>query len=91
MTPVTTAAFDAPFELELLALPPDVCAGELRLRGDADDARRVAAPALFGLLREAADLLFEELRLLAAGPLELRVLCLRLLDERVLAWAIAPP
>jgi hypothetical protein len=86
-TPVTRAAFDDPSELGALAA--DAFA----------DVRRADAPALRGLLREAADLLreaadlllFEEPRLLAAGPLELRVLCLRFPDERVLAWAIAPP
>jgi hypothetical protein len=77
--------------LELLALPPDACGDELRLRDDADDARRVDAPALLGLLREAADLLLDELRLLLPEPLELRLPCFLLLDERVLAWAIAPP
>jgi hypothetical protein len=78
---------------------PDARADELRLRDDAefplrddaDDARRVDAPAPFGLLREAADLLFEELPLLLPEPLGLRVACFRLFEERVPAWAIAPP
>jgi hypothetical protein len=51
---------------------------------DADAARRVDALALFGLLPA-------ELRLLLPEPFALRVACFRLLDERVLAWAIAPP
>jgi hypothetical protein len=85
-TPVTTAAFDEPFEREP---PEDACADALRLR-DAADARRVDAPALLGLLREAVDLLFDELRLLVPEPFELRLPCF-LLDERVFAWAIAPP
>jgi hypothetical protein len=90
---------DEPFEPEPAAPPPEACADELRLRDDAalprrdnaDDARRVDAPALFGLLREAADLLFDELRLLLPEPFELRLPCFLLLDERVLASAIAPP
>jgi hypothetical protein len=110
---------DEPFEPEPAAPPPEACADELRLRDDAalplrddaDDARRVDAPALFGLLRdaaalfgllrdapalfgllrEAADLLFDEPRLLLPEPFELRLPCFLLLDERVLASAIAPP
>jgi hypothetical protein len=75
-------------------LPPEARADELRLRDDAavpllrEDADD--APALLGLLREAA-LPLDELRLLLPELVELRPACFLLLDERVLAWAIAPP
>jgi hypothetical protein len=77
---VTTAILCVPFnpELALRAPSPEDRAdepdddAELRLRDEAADVRRLDAPALFGLLREAEDLLL-------------------LFDERVLAWAIAPP
>jgi hypothetical protein len=105
-TPVTTATFDDPFDLAFCALLPDDRAEELRLRDEAPEERRLDAPeerrldalALFGLLREAADLLFEPLRLLFE-PLRLLLLeeALRLFALEplrlfgVLACAIAPP
>lgn len=77
-TPATTATFEPlPFELALPApLPPDDRADELRLRDEAADERRLEALALFGLLREAADLLLEDpLRLLLfEDPLRLLLL-----------------
>jgi hypothetical protein len=91
-TPVTTATFPFAPAFELRALSPDDGADEprlreaaLRLREDAElrprdeaaEERGVEALALFGLLREADDLLFED-------PL-------RLLLFELLAWAIAPP
>jgi hypothetical protein len=111
------AAFDDPFEFELRELAPEERAGELRppddpelwlrddaelrLRDDAADERRLDALALFGLLREADDLLLDDpLRLLlrealwffGLDPFELReVVVFRLFEERVFAWAIAPP
>jgi hypothetical protein len=103
---VTTATFEPlpPFELELeLEAPPllpEDRADELRLRDEAADAPRLEALALFGLLRDAEDLLFEDpLRLLpleallffGLDPFEPREAVCRLLDERVLPWAIAPP
>jgi hypothetical protein len=87
-----------PFALEVCVLPPER-ADELRLRDEAElplreeaaAERRLDALALLGLLREAAGLRFEELRLLVLDPSELRAACFRLPEERVLAWAIAPP
>jgi hypothetical protein len=73
---------------------------ELPLRDDAAEERRLEALALFGLLREPEDLLFEDpLRLLLVDalwlfgldPFELRAVVFRLFEERELAWAIAPP
>jgi hypothetical protein len=67
---VTTATFEPlPFERELELEPPPALpegrADELRLRDEAADAPRLEADALFGLLRDADDLLFEDpLRLL---------------------------
>lgn len=46
------------------ALVPELREAELRLRDDADEARRLDALALFGLLREAVPLLFDPLRAL---------------------------
>ena len=99
-----TATFEPlPLELELEPPPllPEDRAEELRLGEEAADEPRLEAFALFGLLRDAEDLLLEDpLRLvlplealLAFGldPLELREVVCRLLDERVLPWAIAPP
>jgi hypothetical protein len=65
-------ALDAPF-------------AELPLFDDAAGERELDALALFGLLREAEALLFDELRLLVLGPFELAVVRCRLLEERVLA------
>jgi hypothetical protein len=73
---------------------------ELRLRDDAADDRRLEALVLFGLLREAEDLLLddplrlllrEELWLFGLDPFELFEFVCLLFEERVLPWAMAPP
>jgi hypothetical protein len=91
-----TATF--PFDVEPCVPPPERADdpplrddAELPLREEAAVERRLEALALLGLLREAAGLRFVELRLLLLDPSELRVACFRLLEERVLAWAITPP
>jgi hypothetical protein len=77
--------------------PRDEAAEDLRL--DALAVLRLDALPLFGLLREADDLprelaplLFDEvLRLFGLEPFELVDPDFRLVRERELAWAIAPP
>ena len=116
-TPAATVVLDDPFELEfeLRAFPPVERDGALRLRDEAAEDRRLEALALlrldalalFGLLRELADLLrelaaapfeaeprlllLEALLLFGLDPFELREVVFRLLEDPVLAWAITPP
>jgi hypothetical protein len=78
----------------LRALLPELRELELRLRDDAEEVRRLEALPLRVLLREAVDLLplrLFEPPLFGLDPFELREPVCRLLVERVLPWAIAPP
>jgi len=93
-----------PFEL---ALPlRDEAADERRLEAlallgllrDGEDLLReplrlllLVDPLRLLLFEDALRLLREALWFLGLGPFELREVVFRLLDERVLAWAIAPP
>jgi hypothetical protein len=77
-------AFRAPLDV-FRALVPELFDAELRFRDAADDLA-LLFPVL-PLEREALDLL----PLRGLDPFELRELVCRLLVERVLPWAIAPP
>jgi hypothetical protein len=79
---------------DLRALLPELRDDELPLRDDADAVRlldalplRLDALPLLDLLPEP----LEVLRLFGLDPFELRELVCRLLVERVLPWAMAPP
>ena len=86
---------------DLRALLPELRDDELPLRDEADAVRlldalplrldalplRLDALPLLDLLPEPPELL----RLFGLDPLELRELVCRLLVERVLPWAMAPP
>jgi hypothetical protein len=86
-TPVTTATFDEPFELTLRALELRLRVLEPDWRDDAAGARLVDALAPLELFARLPD----ELAFLGLDPFEVRDAVFRLLWERELAWATAPP
>ena len=90
MTRATFAPLPLGGELELDPPPPlpDDRADELRLRDEAADEPRLDALALARLLREPAALLLDDPLL---DPFALREVVCRLLEERELLWAMAPP